>query len=49
MLISPAYKIMGRKHNYPSNSWDIYSLGNFGFSSISCSSSSLLADEFIAK
>lgn len=45
----PIYKILGGFHNYQPDSWDIFSLGNLGQSSVQCSSSSLMADNFVAQ
>lgn len=39
---------MGSRNNYPPSSWDIFSLGNLGYSSAGCSSSSLFGDNFKA-
>jgi hypothetical protein len=46
ILCIPIYKIMGSREFYPVESWDVFSLGNFGSSKASCSSSSLMADNF---
>lgn len=46
ILCIPIYKIMGSRQFYPVESWDVFSLGNFGSSKASCASSSLLADNF---
>lgn len=39
---------MGSKKLYPADSWDIFTLGNFGYSKPGCTSSNLLADNFVA-
>ena len=49
VLFIPVYKILSKGTNYPQNSWDSYSLGNFGYSSTTWSSSSLIVDGFIAQ
>lgn len=49
ILMIPVYKIYQRRNNYEKDTWDVYTLGNFGYSSITCSSSSLLIDNYMAK
>ena len=49
ILFIPVYKILNKGLNYEQGTWSTYSLGNFGYSSATCSSSSLIVDGFIAQ
>lgn len=48
ILTVPILNILSKRNNYTPDSWDVFTLGNMGFSAAYCSSSSLIADNFLA-